>query len=427
MLEHVHCLEEDGQKRTYEVYGYPIFNDEGELAQVIEYNIDITAKKNLEDQLRQAQKLEAIGSLASGVAHDFNNLLTTILGYGELGLIKLGPDDPLREQLEAIYEAGKKASTLTRQLLAFSRKQVLEMKVINLNSLLEDLTKMLKRMIGEDIQVRMMLDPNAGNIMADPGQIEQIVMNFIINSRDAMPEGGTLTIETQAVDLDEDYCRTHAEITPGTYIALCVTDTGKGMPPEIMEKIFDPFFTTKTKGAGTGLGLSTVYGIVKQHNGHIYVYSELGSGTTFKIYFKEIKKTADGKTSKQFQPMKGGTETILVADDEISIRKLVRDTLAPLGYKVLEAADGQEALEYFQRHRDEIDMLLTDVVMPRMTGKKLAKKLLEEKPDLKVLYMSGYTDNVIAHQGILDKDIEFINKPLVPSILTKKIRAVLEK
>jgi signal transduction histidine kinase len=427
MLEHAHCLMENGAKRVYEVYGYPVFDSNGEIIQVIEYNIDITDKKNLEDQLMQAQKLEAIGSLASGVAHDFNNLLTTILGYGELSLMKLSKDDPQREQVEAIYEAGKKASTLTRQLLAFSRKQMLEMRVINLNSLLENLTKMLNRMIGDDIEMIMMLDPSVGNIMADPGQVEQIVMNIVINARDAMPDGGTITIETQEVELDEDYCKTHAEVTPGTFIVLCITDTGKGMTPEVMEKIFDPFFTTKKKGAGTGLGLSTVYGIVKQHKGHIYVYSELGSGTIFKIYFRKIKKVAEESSTKKIPAMESGTETILVVDDEASIRKLVRDTLEPLGYKILEAANGEEALAYYRDNHDTIDLLLTDVVMPKMTGKKLAELLLQEYPGLKILYMSGYTDNVITHKGILDRGIHFLNKPLVPSILTKKIREVLGK
>jgi signal transduction histidine kinase/CheY-like chemotaxis protein len=427
MMQHIHCDHENDGQRIFEVYGYPIFNDKGEIAQVIEYNIDITEKKNLEDQLRQAQKLEAIGSLASGVAHDFNNLLTTILGYGELGLMKLAADDPQREKIEAIYEAGVKASTLTRQLLAFSRKQILEMQVINLNNLLENLTKMLGRMIGENIEIRMHLDPSAGNLTADPGQIEQIVMNLAINARDAMPDGGTITIETQEFALDEEYCNIHAEVVPGTYVALYVTDNGTGMPPEVMEKIFDPFYTTKEKGTGTGLGLSTVYGIVKQHKGHIYVYSELGSGTTFKIYFPRIETAAEDKIRKVFPAMEKGDETILVADDEISIRKLIRDTLEPLGYKIIEAADGEEALELFRQSEYKIDLLLTDVIMPKMTGKKLVEALSAEQKDFKVLYMSGYTDNVIVHQGILDENIEFINKPLIPSLLTKKIREVLAK
>ena len=427
MMQHKHCDHENNRERIFEVYGYPICDDKGEITQVIEYNIDITEKKGLEDQLRQAQKLEAIGSLASGVAHDFNNLLTTILGYGELGLLKLAKDDPLREKIEAIYEAGVKASTLTRQLLAFSRKQVLEMRVLNLDDLLENLTKMLKRMIGENIEIKMNLDPSSGNIKADPGQTEQIVMNLAINARDAMPDGGTISIETQMVVLDEEYCKIHAEVEPGTYVALSVTDEGTGMPPEVMEKIFDPFYTTKEKGAGTGLGLSTVYGIVKQHNGHIYVYSEMGNGTTFKIYFPTIEKSADEKSPKSSPPMEKGVETILVADDEVSIRKLIRDTLEPLGYKILEASNGKEALEVFRQSELTIDMLLTDVIMPKMTGKQLGDILHDENPGFKILYMSGYTDNVIAHQGILDKNVNFINKPLIPSLLTKKIREVLEK
>jgi len=427
MLQHLHCSGGDGRKRIFEVYGYPIFNSRGEVSQVIEYNIDVTEKKSLEDQLRQGQKLEAIGSLASGVAHDFNNLLTTILGYGELGLMKLAKDDPQREKLEAIYDAGQKASTLTRQLLAFSRKQVLEMKVINLNDLLENLAKMLRRVIGEDIQINMYLQPSAGNIQADPGQIEQIVMNLAINARDALPQGGSITFETQEVILDDEYCRQHADVQPGAYAAFYVTDNGTGMPQEIMEKIFDPFFTTKAKGSGTGLGLSTVYGIVKQHNGHIYVYSELGRGTTFKIYFPKVKQAAHESYTKTFPAMEGGVETVLVADDEASIRKLVRDTLEPLGYTIMEAANGEEALGVYNRSESRIDLLLTDVVMPKMTGKKLAEALLKQNPGLKVLYMSGYTDNVIVHQGVLDNNIEFINKPLVPSLLTKKIREVLAK
>jgi len=426
MMQHVHRDHVDNSERIFEVYGYPIFDSSGKITQVIEYNVDISEKKGLEDQLRQAQKLEAIGSLASGVAHDFNNLLTTIIGYSELCMLKLAKDDPLRERVEAIYEAGMKASTLTRQLLAFSRKQVLEMQVLNLDDLLENLTKMLKRMIGEKIEIRMNLDPSSGNIKADPGQIEQVIMNLAINARDAMPDGGAITIETQMVVLDDEYCKTHAAVEPGTYVALYVTDEGIGIPTEVMEKIFDPFFTTKDKGAGTGLGLSTVYGIVKQHNGHIYVYSEMGNGTTFKIYFPTIEKAVNSKGLKISPPMEKGVETILVVDDEVSIRKLIYDTLTPLGYKILEAANGKEALEIFRQNDLTVDLLLTDVIMPKMTGKQLGEIVRKENPGARILYMSGYTDNVIAHQGILDEGVDFINKPLIPSLLTKKIRKVLK-
>ena len=364
MMQHQHFSDEDGTMHIFEIYGYPIFNDEGEVSQIIEYNIDVTEKKGLEDQLRQGQKLEAIGSLASGVAHDFNNLLTTILGYGELVLIKLRKGDPQREKIEAIYEAGQKASMLTRQLLAFSRKQVLEMKVVNINDLLVNLTKMLTRVIGEDVKIIMHLEPDTGNIKADPGQIEQIVMNLAINARDALPGGGSITVETQKITLDEEYCKHHAEVDPGEYVALCVTDNGMGMSAEVIEKIFEPFFTTKAKGTGTGLGLSTVYGIVKQHNGHIYVYSEIDRGTTFKIYFPKIKEAAADKNVKALSVMEKGTEAILIVDDEASIRKLIRDTLEPLGYTIFEAADGEEALTLFNRTEAKIDMLFTDVIMP---------------------------------------------------------------
>ena len=424
-LEHQHCHNSDTPK-TYEVYGYPIFDENGEVSLVIEYNIDISEKKGLEDQLRQAQKMEAIGSLASGVAHDFNNLLTTILGYSELAMMKIEEDDPQKERLEAINEAGRKASELTRQLLAFSRKQVLEMRTVNLHYLINNMAKMLGRLIGENIDMKMVLHTKSVNIKADAGQIEQIIMNLAINARDAMPDGGTLTIETDNIELDEEYCKAHADVSPGSYVVLIMTDTGQGMPPEIMEKVFEPFFTTKEKGTGTGLGLATVYGIVKQHKGLIYVYSELGSGTTFKVYFPEVKDAAEEIEVRKKPVMVSGTETVLVVDDEPSIRKLIVDTLRPLGYKMIEAGNGDEAIAAFKENDGKIDLLLTDVIMPGMSGRVLAETLVAKLPDLNVLYMSGYTDNVIAQQGVLDEGISFINKPLVPSMLSKKVREVLD-
>ena len=425
-LEHQHCHDGDITPRTYEVYGYPIFDENGEVSLVIEYNVDISEKKGLEDQLRQAQKMEAIGSLASGVAHDFNNLLTTILGYSELAMMKIEEDDPQKERLEAINEAGRKASELTRQLLAFSRKQVLEMRTVNLHYLINNMAKMMGRLIGENIDMKMMLHTKSVNIKADAGQIEQIIMNLAINARDAMPDGGTLTIETDNIELDEEYCKAHADVSPGSYVVLIMTDTGQGMPPEIMEKVFEPFFTTKEKGTGTGLGLATVYGIVKQHKGLIYVYSELGSGTTFKVYFPEVKDAAEEIEVRKKPVMVSGTETVLVVDDEPSIRKLIVDTLRPLGYKMIEAGNGDEAIAAFKENDGKIDLLLTDVIMPGMSGRVLAETLVAELPDLNVLYMSGYTDNVIAQQGVLDEGISFINKPLVPSMLSKKVREVLD-
>lgn len=425
VLEHRHCFNGISPK-SFEVYGYPIRDHEGRITQVIEYNVDITERKDLEDQLRQAQKLEAIGSLASGVAHDFNNHLTAILGYGELLRMSLPDGDPAKERAKSICEAGMRASNLTRQLLAFSRKQMLEMKVLNLNYLIDNMAKMMGRLIGEHIEIKMFLKSSAGNIKADAGQIEQVLMNLAINARDAMPGGGSLMIETDTVELDEKYCSTHAKVSPGRYVMLGVTDTGTGMSAETIEKIFEPFFTTKEKGYGTGLGLATVYGIVRQHKGFIYVYSELNCGTTFKVYLPEVQERAEELVAKELPVMLEGSETILVVDDEPSIRQLVIDTMQPLGYKVIDAGSGMEALECHKEFKREIDLLLADVIMPGMSGRELAEKLAAERPSMKVLYMSGYTDNVIAHQGVLEPGIFFINKPVIPSLLTKKIREVLD-
>lgn len=430
VFEHIHCMSDAGP-RSHEVYGYPIFNENGEVSLIIEYNVDITEKKLLEEQLRQSQKLEAIGSLAGGVAHDFNNILTAILGYSEIVLQKLPQDDSLRPHVDAIHAAGDRASSLTRQLLAFSRKQMMELRVINLNDLLHNMTKMLGRLISEDIEMKLVLRDTAGNIKADPSQIEQIIMNLAVNARDAMPDGGSLIFETDTVVLDEEYCRSHAEVSPGPYILLVVADTGCGFTQEVKEKIFDPFFTTKEKGKGTGLGLSTIYGIMKQLQGHIFVYSELGCGTTFKIYFHEEKKTAaeavEKSTGKTITMIQEGAETILVVDDEPTIRHMIFDTLQPLGYQVIDASCGKKALEICKTTARNIDLLITDVIMPGMNGRELAEKVKPIRPGMKVLFMSGYTDNVIAHQGVLEHGINFINKPLVPSLLSKKIRKILDK
>lgn len=430
VLEYVQC-DENNTSKTYEVYGYPIFDDKGNVVQIIEYNIDITQRRNLEEQLMQSQKLEALGILTGGVAHDFNNFLTIILGYGELLMINLAEDDPNLQRIEAIHAAGKHAEALVRQLLAFSRKQVTVAKPVNLNTLINNMTKMLGRLIGEDIEMKLLLRPQVGIVNADPGQIEQILMNLAVNARDAMPEGGKLFFETDTVLLDEEYCKNHVDVLPGSYVVLNVTDSGIGMSPEIMAKIFDPFFTTKKKGKGTGLGLSTVYGIMKQHKGHIFVYSEDGCGTTFKFYFPEEKvleeEMIEGLVGKEKKPYQGGTETVLIVDDESSIRQLIRDTLQPLGYNVFDAESGKEAIEICKSTEKDIDLLVTDVVMPKMGGKKLADELTAKLPGMKVLYMSGYTDSVIAAKGIFEPGKEFINKPLVPSQLTQKIREILDK
>lgn len=425
-FEHVH-RPDDAAPKLIEIYGYPIFDEAGEVIEIIEYNIDVTEKRNLEAQLHQSQKLESIGVLTGGVAHDFNNLLTTILGYSQIIMMKHPEDEKDREYIHAIFEAAEKAASLTRQLLAFSRKQVMEIEVINLNDLVNNILKMLKRLIGEKIEIRTLLKAALGNIKADQGQIEQVLMNLIVNARDAMPAGGTVYVETDAVELDKEYCRAHAEVTPGSYILLSVTDTGTGIPPEIIENIFDPFFTTKKKGEGTGLGLATVYGIIKQLKGHIYVYSEVSCGTTFKIYFPEEQESVAAPLIQQKNVLQPGTETILIVDDEKSILMLSRDTLQPSGYTVFTANFPKDAVEIAQRPGLAIDMLLTDVIMPDMNGRELAGVIESLQPGIKVLFMSGYTDNIIAQEGILEPGFNFIPKPLVPTLLTAKIRSILDK
>jgi signal transduction histidine kinase len=423
VLEHVH-RSDDGKQHIVEVYGYPIFDNEGEIVQIIEYNFDVTDKKNLEFQLQQSQKLEAVGTLTGGVAHDFNNLLTTILGYSQLDIMAKEEGDPDRESIEAIYEASVKASELVQQLLAFSRKQVMDIKVVNLNSLVTNISKMLKRLIGEDIEFDMLINDGIGNIKADPGQVEQIVMNLVVNARDAMPSGGNLYLESDSVELDEEYCKTHAQVTPGFYVLLSVTDTGMGMASEVKEKIFDPFYTTKELGQGTGLGLATVYGIVNQMKGHIYVYSELDRGTTFKIYFPEVHDEVD-EIKKEKGVLLPGTETILVVDDEESILRLVKDTLQPLGYNILTASSAESALEMAEDSGTDIDLLLTDVIMRNMNGMELSGEMALLQPNTKVLFMSGYTDNVIVKKGIMKEGVNFIQKPIFPTMLTSRIRSVL--
>lgn len=425
MVEHVHHLDEV-TSQIIEIYGYPLFDENGDVRQIIEYNMDVTEKRSLEAQLHQSQRLESVGVLTGGVAHDFNNLLTTIIGYSQLALMRIPEEDTEHDTIEAIYQAAQKASDLTRQLLAFSRKQVMDIKVINLNSLVNNVAKMLERLIGENIAVQLILKDAIGNIKADPGQIEQVLVNLVVNAKDAMPEGGEIYIETDTVELDESYCRTHAEIEPGTYTLLSVTDTGSGMSPLVKERIFDPFFTTKKKGEGTGLGLSTVYGIIKQLKGHIYVYSEPESGTTFKIYFRAAKEDVQEVLVRESVVMPPGTETILVVDDEESILQLIYDTLEPMGYKVLRASSGEDAIAIGENGGIKIDLLLTDVIMQKMNGKELANAMESLQPDMKVLFMSGYTDNIIVQKGILKQGVNFIAKPLVPTILMNKVRSILD-
>jgi PAS domain S-box-containing protein len=388
---------------------------------------DITERKTLENQLRQSQKLEAVGILAGGVAHDFNNLLTVISGYSDLTLLKLHEDDPLYRNVLEVKRAGERAAGLTRQLLAFSRKQVLQPKVLLLNSVISELEKLLRRLIGEDIGLRAVLDPDLGSVKADPGQIEQIIMNLAVNARDAMPKGGKLTIETKNVVLDEEYSRNHISVSPGHYVMLAVTDTGTGMDSETQARIFEPFFTTKEAGKGTGLGLSTVYGIVKQSGGNIWVYSELGRGTTFKIYLPRVDEGAqEPRPNFAMARSAQGSETVLLAEDEEAVRKLALQVLQMNGYQVLEAANGGAALLICERQKEPIHLLITDVIMPEMSGRELADRLAKLRPEMKVLFMSGYTDNAIVHQGVLDAGANFIQKPFPTDALARKVREVLD-
>jgi PAS domain S-box-containing protein len=388
---------------------------------------DVTGRKLLEEQFLQAQKMEAVGQLAGGIAHDLNNLLTAISGYGELAMAKLHAGDPLRHDIEEIRKAGGRAASLTRQLLAFSRKQILQPVVFNLNSVVSEMEKMLRRIIGEHIEMRIALEPGLGNVKADPGQIGQVLMNLAVNARDAMPKGGRLTIETRNVHLDEEYARRHIAVRPGPYVMLEVTDTGTGMDEQTQKRIFDPFFTTKEVGKGTGLGLSTVYGIVKQSGGNIWVFSEVGKGTAFKIYLPHVEESIPArKPGREPKEALEGSETILLAEDEEMLRTLVSRVLQGYGYQVLEAANGPAALRICEGHREPIHLLLTDAIMPGMSGRELAQRVALLRPETKVLYMSGYADDVISHHGILDADIPFLEKPFTPDVLARKVREVLE-
>jgi PAS domain S-box-containing protein len=390
---------------------------------------DVTERRALEQQLRQSQKMEAVGRLAGGIAHDFNNLLMVISGYSEFLLERLGAEPHLRGPAQEIASAAERASSLTRQLLAFSRKQMLAPRIVNLNDIATENLKMLNRMIGEDIDLVMVPTKSLWSVRADSGQIEQVIMNLAVNARDAMPSGGKLTIETSNVTLDEDFARLHSPLNPGDYVLLSITDTGAGMDAETQSHIFEPFFTTKGP-KGTGLGLSTVYGIVKQSGGYIWVYSDIGRGTTFKIYLPRVAST--GETATQvaapvlFQKVEPGTETILLVEDEANLRYLARQYLEKQGYKVIEAADGAVAMQIAVAHEGVIHLLLTDVIMPGMNGRELAQRISEIRPNVKILYMSGYTENVIGHNGMLDAGVRLLQKPFNLRDLKIKVREVLD-
>jgi PAS domain S-box-containing protein len=413
----------------------PLRNSNGEIGGVIGTYYDISDRKRVEAekeklqaQLQQAMKMEAVGRLAGGVAHDFNNLLTVITGYSELLLKKIGKESPMREEVEEIKRAGERAASLTQQLLAFSRKQIIEPKMVHPDILVAEMHKMLTRLIGEDIALQATTGKSLGWVKVDPGQFQQILMNLVVNARDSMPDGGKIVIETANVDLDEGYCAVHPYVKPGRFVMVAVSDTGKGMSEEVKARIFEPFFTTKERGSGTGLGLATAYGAVHQAGGSIEVYSEVGIGTTLRIYLPRIEEEAV-KPEKVDRPtdLPGGTETVLVVEDEDTLRTLCERILGDLGYLVMPARNGAEAIALAHAYADRIDLLLTDVVMPGMSGRELATQLVLEYPEMQVLFMSGYPDDAIGKHGVLDEGMSFIGKPYTPSALARKVREVLDE
>jgi signal transduction histidine kinase/ActR/RegA family two-component response regulator len=390
--------------------------------------VDITDRKLLENRLQQSHRMEAVGRLAGGIAHDFNNLLTIIKGYAEMALNRPGVPPEFTADVHQIGNAAERASTLIRQLLAFSRKQVLQPKSLDLNSIVESLDKLLNRLMGADIQMKTACSANIGRVKADPAQIEQVIMNLVVNARDAMPKGGRLTIETANVDLDANYARDHVSVKPGPYVMLAVSDTGMGMDAETQAHIFEPFYTTKGGGRGTGLGLSTVYGIVKQSGGYIWVYSEPGKGTTFKVYLPRVEEPVDAPAARAEQMAESrGNETILVVEDEDAVRELARTILAAQGYSVLVAGSAADAERMASDSSREIHLMLTDVVMPGVSGRELARRITSRNSKMQVLFMSGYTDNVIAHGGVLEDGVAFLQKPFTPRALTNKVRELLDR
>ena len=413
----------DGTEFAVEIALAPLATDDGVL--VSSTIVDITERKKMEEQRRLSQRMEAIGKLSGGVAHDFNNLLAVILGCSDVLLDALPPDHPATRKIEMIRKAGASAVDLTRQLLAFSRQQMLQPRVLDLKETVERTQALLRRLIGENIEFTISLDPSLGRVKADPGQIEQVLLNLVINARDAMPQGGRLTIEAHNVEMDDPYKGEHQVLIPGRYVVLGVQDTGCGMDRDTQARIFEPFYTTKELGKGTGLGLATVYGIVKQSGGYIWVYSELNQGTLFKVYLPRVDESVQPAKKEPEAVVLESCKTILLAEDSVSLREMAREYLASLGYVVLEAASGREALQKAKEFDGPIHLLLTDVVMPEMSGPELARHVMALRPEIKVIFTSGYTNDAIARQGVLDPAVAFIQKPYRPKALALKIQEVL--
>ncbi len=418
----------EGGWRTLESTASPVLDGKGEVEKLVIVNRDISARRRLEEQLRQAQKMEAVGRLSGGIAHDFNNLLGIIIGYGEIMDEELDPDHPLRESVEEVLKAGRQAASLTRQLLAFSRQQVLAPRVLDLGAVVSEVQKMLGRLIGEDIELITVSEPELGRVKADQGQIEQVILNLAVNARDAMPHGGKLIIETSNVEIDEVFAQQSPyPLNLGSYVCLAVRDTGVGMDAATQARVFEPFFTTKERGSGTGLGLSTVYGVVKQSGGYITVYSELDAGTSFKIYLPRVDAPLEPEPPRAAVPASlRGTETVLLVEDETGLRTLTCALLERCGYKVVAAQNATEALETSQQYKGPIHLMLTDVVMPGINGRVLAQQLVQNRPETKVVYMSGYTGQSFSGHDILDPGSHFLAKPFTRNTLARRIRETLD-